>query len=205
MGSESKLGKAVAELTGMAPLVNLAVHADRAKKKIDGDLTKERKREIDGFDQSYNQSHHDLTESARVNPAIAFPKPIPQASADTSIEATLKEAVEHFEALKAKGFADATMVLGALFNPEDAKQRADLEQSIQPAIAAVGDLSSLPSTARLGGLSKLTAEEAQAARSKITQILDEADALVAIAADAFGPAASAFTHALRDGSRNILH
>ncbi len=184
VGSASKLGKAVAELTGMAPLVNLAAHAERAKEKIDGALTKERKREIDGLDQSYSRSHHDLTESARVNPAIAFPKPIPQASADTSIEATLKEVVEHFEALKAKGFADATMVLGAFFNPEDAKQRADLEQSIQPAITAVGDLPSLPSTARLGGLSKLTAEEAQAARSKITQVLDEADALVAIAADA---------------------
>lgn len=184
VGAESKLGKAVAELTGMAPLVNLAAHAERAKKKIDGDLTKERKREIEGLDQSYNRSHHDLTESSRVNPAIAFPKPIPQASNDTSIEATLKEAVEHFEALKARGFADATQVLGASFNPEDAKQRADLEKSIQPAIAAVGDLPSLPSTARLGGLSKLTAEEALAARSKITQILDESDALVAIAADA---------------------
>ncbi len=184
VGSESKLGKAVAELTGMAPLVNLAAHAERAKKKIDGDLTKERKSEIDALDQTYNRSHHDLTESAKANPAIAFPKSIPQASADTSIEATLKEAVEHFEDLKAKGFADATLVLGALFNPEDAKQRANLERSIQPAISALGDLSSLPSTARLGGLSKLTTEETQAARSRITQILDEADALVAIAADA---------------------
>lgn len=183
-GSESKLGKAVAELTGMAPLVNLAAHAERAKKKIDGDLTKERLREIDGLDQSYNRSHHDLTESARANPAIAFPKSIPHASGDNSIEAMLKEAVEHFEALKAKGFADATLVLGALFNPEDAKQHADVESSIQPAITAVGDLPSLPSTARLGGLSKLTADETQAARSRITQILDEADALVSIAADA---------------------
>jgi hypothetical protein len=184
VGSESKLGKAVAELTGMAPLVNLAAHAERAKKKIDGDLTKERKREIDGFDQSYSRSHHDLKESARVNPAIAFPKPILQASVDTSIEATLNEAVEHFEALKARGFADATLVLGTSFNPEDGKQRADLEKSIQPAIAAVGDLPSLPSTSRLGGLSKLTVDESQAARSRITQILDEADALVAMAADA---------------------
>jgi hypothetical protein len=84
VGAESKLGKAVAELTGMAPLVNLAAHAERAKKKIDGDLTKERKREIDDLDQSYNRSHHDLKESARVNPALAFPKPIPQASAQGS-------------------------------------------------------------------------------------------------------------------------
>lgn len=184
VGSESKLGKAVAELTGMAPLVNLAMHAERAKKKIDGDLTKERKREIESFDQSYSQSLHDLTENARLNPAIAFPKPIPQSSVDTSIEATLKEAIEHFEALKAKGFADATLVLGASFNPDDAKQRADLERSIQPAISAVGDLPSLPSVARLSGLSKLTAEESLASHSKITQILEEADAMVAIAADA---------------------
>lgn len=184
VGSESKLGKAVAELTGMAPLVNLAAHAERAKKKIDGDLTKERKREIEGLDLSYNRSHHDLKEGARVNPAIAFPKPIPQASADTSIEATLKAAVEHFETLKARGFADATLVLGTSFNPEDAKQRADLEKSIQPAIAAVGDLPSLPSTARLGGLSRLTVDEVQAARIRIAQILEEAGALVSIAEDA---------------------
>ena len=184
VGSESKLGKAVAELTGMAPLVSLAAHAERAKKKIDGDLTKARKSEIEGLDQSYNRSHDDLQESVRVNPAIAFPKPIPQASADTSIESTLDEVGEHFEALKAKGFTDATSVLGMSFNPEDAEQRADLEKCIQPAIAAVGDLQSLPSTARLGGLSKLTSEETRVVRSRITQILDEADALVAIAADA---------------------
>lgn len=184
VGSESLLGKAVAELTGMAPLVNLAAHAERAKKKIDGDLTKERKSEISGLDQSYNRSLHDLKESARVNPAIAFPISIPQASGDTAIEATLKEAVEHFEALKAKGLADATQVLGELFSADDAKQRTDLEGSILPAVAAVGDLPSLPSAARLSGLSRLTNEETLAARSKITQILEEADVLVAIAADA---------------------
>jgi hypothetical protein len=74
--------------------------------------------------------------------------------------------------------------LGASFNPDDAKQRADLEKSIQPAIAALGDLQSLPSTARLGGLSKLVTEEVQAARSRIAKVLDEADILVAMAADA---------------------
>lgn len=184
VGSESKLGKAVAELTGMAPLVNLAAHAERAKKKIDGDLTKERNREIEVLDQSYNQSRHDLKEIATANPAIAFPRPIPLASADMSIETTIEKMVEHFETLKAAGFADATVVLGTSFNPEDPRQRADLEKSLQPAIAAVGDLPALPSTARLGGLSKLTGEETHAARRKIEQTLDEADALVAIATDA---------------------
>lgn len=184
VGSESKLGKAVAELTGMASLVNLAAHAERAKKKIDGDLTKERNREIEGLDQLYNQSRHDLKEIATANPAIAFPRPIPPASADRSIETTIKEMVEHFETLKAAGFADATVVLGTSFNPEDPRQRADLEKCLPPAIAAVCDLPALPSTARLGGLSKLTGEETYAARRKIEQTLDEADALVDMATDA---------------------
>lgn len=183
IGSESKLGKAVAELTGMAPLVNLASHADRAKRKLDGDLTKDRKREIETIDGTYNNSHQDLAENFRVNPTLAFGRPVPRASADPTIEGTLKEAIDHLEAHKAKGLEDATQILGASFNPEDKLQVADLETSIQPAISAVGDLLSLTSTSRLGGLSKLAPEEVESTRARIVQILEEADALHVMAAD----------------------
>jgi hypothetical protein len=184
VGYESMLGKAVAELTGMAPLVDLAEHAERTKKKIDNELTKDRRREIESLDESYNRSLVDLMENARANPVVALSTPLPQASASISIEDALQDAIEHFEVLKAQGFTDAILVLGTLFDPEDAKQRADLERSIQPAIAAVSDLPLCPSAARLSGLGKLTSDEIQAAHNKINQILDEADALVEISADA---------------------
>ncbi len=60
IGTESKLGKAVSELTGMAPLVKLASHADRARKKLDVDLTKERNNDIATIDEHYLRSHADL-------------------------------------------------------------------------------------------------------------------------------------------------
>lgn len=183
VGAESKLGKAVSELTGMAPLVSLASHAERAMKKIDGDLTKERKREIVEIDLAFDRSHADLLESFKTNPSIVFAKPIPVASADQTIETIIKEATAHFEELKAKGLADAQLVLGETFEAEDAGQRADLEKSIQPAIVALKGISSLASTARLGGLSKLTTDEIQHAKDRIEAIFKEADVLVDIAAD----------------------
>jgi hypothetical protein len=184
VGSESKLGKAVAELTGMAPLVNLASHAERVKKKIDGDFKKDREKEIENFDEAFKRAHSDLLEIFKKSPAIAFGKTIPDPSKDTSIESVLTEAMERLEGLKAKGLADAKTVLGESFNPDDAKQRSDLEVNIQPALAQVPKgISSLPSAARLGALGKLTAEEIQETKRRIATVQRESEELAKLAAD----------------------
>lgn len=183
VGSESKLGKAVAELTGMAPLIKLASHAERAKKKVDGDFTKERKADIDTADLTYRRSLTDLIEQIKLHPAIAYPHTIPQPSADSAIEAILTKTVSHFEQLKAAALADAKQVLGEGFDASDADARADLEGNIAPATAAVRGLGNLPSAARLAGLAKLTDEELGNARARIDNIFEDAKVLGDLAAD----------------------
>lgn len=183
VGAESKLGKAVAELTGMAPLVKLASHAERARKKIDGDLTKERNREIEAIDTAYNRSLTDLTEKIRLNPAIAFAHTIPKPSVASGIEADLSQTVTHFEGLKATALADAKQVLGDGFDPNDAAARSNLEVNIAPATAAVRSLGTLPSAARLGGLAKLTDEEVSNTQTRIEKIFSDAKVLADLAAD----------------------
>lgn len=182
VGAESKLGKAVAELTGMAPLVKLASHASKAKKKIDGDLTKDRNREIADIDAAYLRSHTDLATLFAEHPGVRWSKDVPRPSADPDIEATLQELLDHLESLKANGLRDAKEVLGEAFDPSDAVQRSNLVQSIQPALVAVKNLRTLPSSERLSGLSKLTDDEVGATRLRIAAIVKEADALHDIAA-----------------------
>lgn len=184
VGSDSKLGRAVAELTGMAPLVNLASHAERVRKKIDGDFKKDREQEIQSFDEAFKRSRADLLDIFAKNPVITFGKAIPEPSADRSVETLLTEALEHLEGVKAKGLADAKTVLGESFDPDEARQRSDLEDNIQPALSQVSKgISSLPSATRLGALAKLTAEEVEEAKNRIVSLQRESEELAKLAAD----------------------
>ncbi|WP_341916534.1 AAA family ATPase [Polaromonas sp. YR568] len=183
LGGESKLGKAVAELTGMAPLVKLASHADRAKRKIDGDLTKDRNRDIEKADIAYDRSHADLTEKVSLNPSIAYSHSIPKASSNPLIEAALTQAIAHFDGLKATALADARQVLGAGFDASEASARRDLEDSIAPATVAVRGLATLPSAARLSALAKLTEEELTNTQARLDKIYTDVKILTDLAAD----------------------
>jgi energy-coupling factor transporter ATP-binding protein EcfA2 len=183
LGGESKLGKAVAELTGMAPLVKLASHADRAKRKIDGDLTKERNRDIERIDAAYERSHSDLTEKISLNPAIAYSHTIPKASSNASIETAITQAIAHFDGLKTAALTDARQVLGVGFDANDASARRDLEESIAPATVAVRGLATLPSAARLAALARLTEEELTSTQAHIDKIFSDVKILADLAAD----------------------
>jgi energy-coupling factor transporter ATP-binding protein EcfA2 len=182
LGGESKLGKAVAELTGMAPLVKLESHAERAKKKIDGDLTKVRNGEIEKIDIAYDRSLADLTELISHNLAIAFNHKIPNSSSNTSIEDALSQAIIHFDTLKATALSDAKQVLGDGFDASDATARRNLEDSIAPATATVRSLAALPSAARLGRLIKLTEEELSSAQARIDKVFADVKILAELAA-----------------------
>ncbi|MGL5633075.1 MAG: AAA family ATPase [Azovibrio sp.] len=183
VGTESKLGKAVAELTGMAPLVNLSSHAERAKNRINGDMQKQRMQEIAEIDAAYNRSRTDLLENFKAHPTIAFTRTIPEPSNDSAIEATLEETMEYFEGLQTKGLTDATLVLGNTFDPDNTTERTNLENSIQPAIVALGDIEKLPSMGRLNSLKALSEEQIREAQDRIKGITEEAGTLVEIAAD----------------------
>ncbi|WP_178123509.1 ATP-binding protein [Pseudomonas sp. JG-B] len=183
VGSASALGKAVSELTGMAPLVQLANHALKAKKKIDGDLTRTKRSELEGVDEAYLRARNDLVELIHKHALAIEDDAVALPSDDVTLEAKLGELASRLETLKASGLEHAKLVLGDTFDAQDEKQRTDLVESIAPALSAVSKLSILPSMARLGGLTKLTDDEAAPVRDFIAAVRKEAAELVEIAAE----------------------
>lgn len=183
VGSTSALGKAVSELTGMAPLVQLASHAQKAKKKIDGDLTKTKRSELEGTDEVYCLTRSDLVELLSKYALAIEEKAIPLPSDDSTLEDKLEELATRLETLKTSGLEHAKLVLGDAFDAQAENQRTDLVGSIAPALSAVSKLSFLPSIARLGGLTKLTDDEVAPVRDFIAEVRKEAAELVEIAAE----------------------
>lgn len=183
VGMESRLGKAVAELTGMAPLVSLASHAKKSKKKIDGDLTKERQNKIIELDSAYIQSLTDYSELLTKYTFLLPPKSIPNPSNDDAIEGILDSVSTFFEDLKSSSLKDAETVLGSEFDATNSSARKDLELNIAPALTIVNDLSQLVSISRLASLKKITSDEIETVESNIKDIFDEADTLIELASN----------------------
>ncbi|WP_186828328.1 ATP-binding protein [Pseudomonas syringae] len=183
VGSTSALGKAVSELTGMAPLVQLANHAQKSKKKIDGDLSKNKRSELEGSDEAYIVTHSDLIDLIHKHMLAIEEEAVPLPSDDATLEIKLDELAVQLETLKSSGLEHAKQVLGDAFDAQDEKQRSDLVKSIAPALSAVGKLSTLPSIARLRGLTKLSDNEAAPVRDFISAVRKEAAELVEIAAE----------------------
>ncbi|MCO8310805.1 hypothetical protein [Pseudomonas mandelii] len=183
VGSTSALGKAVSELTGMAPLVQLANHAKKAKKKIDGDLTKAKSSELEGTDEAYIVTRSDLMDLIHKHTLAIEEEAVPLPSDDATLETKLDGLATQLETLKSSGLEHAKLVLGDAFDAQDEKQRSDLVKSIAPALSAVGKLSTLPSIARLAGLTKLSDDEAVPIRDFIAAVRKEAEELVEIAAE----------------------
>jgi len=183
VGSTSALGKAVSELTGMAPLVQLANHAQKAKKKIDGDLSKSKKGELERSDEAYIVTRSDLIDLIHKHTLTIEQEAVPFPSDDSTLETRLDELAVQLETLKSSGLEHAKQVLGEAFDAQDEKQRNDLVKSIAPALSAVGKLGTLPSIVRLGGLTKLSDDEAAPVRDFISAVRKEAEELVEIAAE----------------------
>jgi len=180
VGSASALGKAVSELTGMAPLVQLAAHATKAKKKIDGDLTKTKRAEIKDVDEAYLRSRTDLVELIR---GLAMEEAeVPFPSDEATVDTRLNELSTKLDRLKEDGLNHAKHVLGEAFDAQDEAQRTDLVDSIAPALNSVTKLETLSSMSRLGGLTKLTEVEVTPVRDLIAAVRKEASELVEIAA-----------------------
>jgi hypothetical protein len=182
VGNESELGHAVAQLTGLSALVDLAGHAQRAKNKIDKEFIKARTSERDGIDRSYQTARDDLSEELKYHPEFALPKQIPPPSSDRSIEQTLDEIAAYFETAKATAYESAQSILGNDFDPSNAERSSNLEKSIAPALNEIRQPQRLPSVARLRGFRDLSEEEISAAEAKIVEIVREAKLLDALAA-----------------------
>lgn len=178
----SALGKAVAELTGLSPLAHLNKHTTRAAARLLKESTNERRKEIETADTAFIRSRADLLAQVGETPSLAFRHTLCM-PADADVEDGLKKTREHFEKLSADRLADAKEVLGESFDPQDAKQKRDLQDSIAPALAGLGHIKDLPSAARLGALGALSDEERQSAISTVQDLLREAGSLVKVAED----------------------
>lgn len=181
LGSESELGRAVSELTGLSALVDLAAHSRRAKTKIDKDLVKAKRGERDRADADYNIAKGDLEKILRTHAMLEPPTLVPIPSDDKAIEEKLKTIKTNFDDAKACAFESAKEILGGRFDPADAKLRSDLEENISRALERVSQPQTLKSIARLADLRKLTPDELGDAENRLTAILTEARTLQELA------------------------
>jgi AAA domain len=183
VGSESELGRAVSELTGLSALVDLAAHVRRAKAKIDRDFVKAKTSDRDRADRDYNTAKDDLEKILNASPGLAPARVVPPASEDKGVEQGLDEITKHFEDAKAAAFESARGILGERFDPTKPALLADLEKNIERALERVSQPQSLASAARLHGLRVLKPEQLDEAQAKIGTILAEAKVLEALAKD----------------------
>lgn len=181
VGSASQLGEAVARLTGLADLVDLAKHAEKMGVRIRKTAAPELETQRDGITIQYQQAVDDLAAVITETPGIAY-----EGVAPTLDDARAKERIAaiatHFAELKAAALRDAQDVLGDEFDPEDKHARDDLEASILPAIERLNTVVELPSIARLSSLSADTADVAAVA-ALLNQLEAEATTLSQLATD----------------------
>ncbi len=181
VGSESELGRAVSQLTGLSALVDLADHVRRAKSKIDKDFVKAKIGERDRADRDYGTAKGDLEKILLAHPSLKPAQVVPLPSDDKGIEQSLDAITKHFENAKAAAFESARDILGERFDPSNPALLYDLEKNIGRALERVSQPQVLASAARLGALRKLKQEQLDAAEAKIRDILAEANKLDALA------------------------
>lgn len=181
VGSASQLGEAVARLTGLADIVDLARHTEnmavRIRKKAIPDLESQR----DGIGVQYQQAVDDLAAVIAETPAIAFEGDAP-AVTDAQARERIGAINTHFIDLKAAALKNAQEVLGDEFDAENKQARDDLEASILPAIERLKTADELPSIARLSLLSADT-DDVAAVEALLAQVEAEAATMAQLASD----------------------
>lgn len=181
IGSSSELGLAIAKLTGLADLVELARHAGRASTRIGGGILAERQQELEHIESDFIVHRTDLTERIEEFPAMR-PKGALPSTGDEDVAEALNRLVIHFDRLRADGLADARSVLGESFDPENSSQRKDLEDCVGPAIEQLRLVRTLPSIDRIGKL-KLDDASVASVRELFATLRSEAAELAELAAN----------------------
>ena len=181
VGSTSQLGEAVARLTGLADLVDLAKHAEKMTERITKKAESDLMIELNGIAERFKQAADDLVTTMTETPAIAFDDDLVAVNADDAAQRVMDLAA-HFADLKAQALGEAREVLGDEFDPEDKQSRDNLEASILPAIERLKNIGELTSVARLSALTVNSADTAKVA-SLLTLVESEAATLAEMAAD----------------------
>ncbi|MGR9228383.1 AAA family ATPase [Rhizobium leguminosarum] len=181
VGSVSQLGEAVARLTGLSDLVDLAKHSGKLSERIEKRNVPDLEKLSVKAQTRYREPADDLARELLEYEAMALDEPAPsihQADCKTRLQAISK----HFADLKAVGLAAATKVLGSNFDPENKQSRDDLEKSIHPAIEQLNHVKALPAIAKLSAL-KIEDDDRKKIRGLISEIQVQATMLSQLALD----------------------
>ena len=176
VGTPCELGQAVATLTGIRPLEDLAEHARKSRAKLQKDLVKDREAEITASDREFLRVREELLTLLRdhreIHPGIDPPVPGP----GTDVEAALTTLERHLENRQAQALEQCASILGPSFDPHEWTARKDLVESVGPAMGQVdsGGLRRLPSIARLEGLAEVGEEDLTEAEALTEQLRAEA-------------------------------
>jgi hypothetical protein len=178
----SDIGRAVAELTGLAPLRDLAIHAGKAREKLLKDLPKDREKEIGQVDENYKREWKALAELCRAHVSIA-PQDLSVANpANPDSESRLESLRTHFQTLISEAFSGARSILGDSFDESSETKRNALAKDLPVAMSACkpAALSKYRCSRRLSDLKKLTHEETSRIEQLMTDLAEEGAKLVQI-------------------------
>jgi AAA domain len=183
LGKPSDLGQAIAALTGIKPLQDLAKHAAKSQAKLRKDLANDRKKEIEAFDSDYRKTQDELANLLQDHPEVAPEVSIPSPGDDRKIGRVLKSCAKHIDDQQAQAYEDAKAVLGEEFDPTDGTARRNLENSVGPAIGLLefASLGRLHCANRLRSLAALTDGQIADAETLIEHLLNEAGELAQLA------------------------
>lgn len=181
VGSASELGVAVARLTGLADLVNLARHAMKVKTRISGQIMVERQGELTRIELQFAESRTDLQQRIDDFPPMMPELNLPQLNSE-NVAKQIVDLKAHFVKLKADGLTAAKDVLGVTFDAEKPEDRENLESCIHPAIEQIKKLNNLPSIERLGSL-KLDPSEITMVKTMLAKLREEATTLSDLASN----------------------
>jgi len=182
LGIASDLGKAVAGLTGIKPLKDLAKHAVKSQAKLKKDLVNDRNTDINKIDLEFLKAQEELAQLIKDHLNIDPEKPLPSPGPEKTIEDELTKLRAHFEALQSQALAEAKSILGDSFDHEDQAARVDLMDNVGPALGQLdfGNLRRLSSANRLAKLASLSPEELLQAEATIEKLVCEANEIVKI-------------------------
>jgi predicted ATPase len=177
LGDASDMGRAVAQLTGLADLSSLAKHATKASEKLSKERTRDHESKITAADASFKQARGDLEGTFVEFPAMKPGDALPEPSADKSVEASLAALERHFTNLKAEALKEAVAILGDGFDPADRNARDQLEAAIGPAQGQLAELRQLESARRLRSIAGISADQWSMVDKLLLQMREEAAVL----------------------------
>lgn len=182
LGSSSELGKGVAELIGIKPLLDLARHAGRMEEKFRDPFKKEREAEIRELDQTFEATKAKFqaisAEHGDLVPGATLPNPD-----EATAEGSLALVKQQLEARQAEMLLGAKTHLGGTFDYGNPKARQSLSDDVGPALGALDPvrISGLASEARLRRLAAVTPTELAAAEALAKDLTNEANEISQLA------------------------